>query len=142
MKIISNNGKERLVKAIRLAEKNTSGEIRVHFQKKLKGDIYKAAVKKFEKLGMTKTELRNGVLIYIAIKNREFAVIGDIGIHEKVESNFWDATINVMKEHFKQNDLVIGIEKGLEMAGKALKQHFPHGENDINELSDEISIED
>jgi uncharacterized membrane protein len=139
---VSNNDKKRLLKAIRLAEENSSGEIRVHFQNKLKDEIYKSAVKKFEKLGMTKTELRNGVLIYIALKNRELAIIGDIGIHEKVKTDFWDETIETMKEHFKQNDLITGIEKGLEIAGRALKQHFPHRDNDINELSDEITIED
>ncbi|HJO93571.1 MAG TPA: TPM domain-containing protein [Victivallales bacterium] len=140
MKIISNEDKKRLIKAITLAENNTSGEIRVHFQKKVKGDIYEAAVKKFEKLGMTKTELRNGVLIYVALKNREFAIVGDTGIHEKVDSGFWDETVKAMKEHFSQDDIILGIEKGLEIAGKILKQHFPHELNDKNELSDEISI--
>ena len=142
MNIISSDDKKRLVNAITLAEENTSGEIRVHIQKKLKDDIYKAAVKKFEKLGMTKTKLRNGVLVYIALQNREFAIIGDIGIHEKVENNFWNETVELMKEHFKQNNLIGGIEKGLELAGNALKRYFPHEDNDINELSNEISIED
>ena len=142
MNIINGDDNKRLVNAITLAEENTSGEIRVHIQKKLKDEIYKAAIKKFEKLGMTKTKLRNGVLIYIALQNKEFAIIGDIGINEKVESDFWNETVEVMKEHFKHEDLIGGIEKGLEIAGNALKRHFPHKENDINELSNEISVED
>ena len=140
MDIITSNDEKRIATAVTLAGKNSSGEIRVHIQKKIKEDIYKTAIEKFDELGIAKTKLRNGVLVYIALENREFAIIGDVGINDNVENDFWDETVEQMKVYFRQDDLIGGIEKGLEVAGNALKQHFPH--NDVKELSNEVSIED
>jgi uncharacterized membrane protein len=134
--------KDRVVKAIEDAERDTSGEIRVHLQHRVKGDIFAAAKARFEELGMTATEQRNGVLFYIALKQRQFAVLGDQGIDERVPDGFWEETVATMREHFAAGDLVGGLEAGIRQAGKALKEFFPYQSDDVNELSDEISYGD
>jgi uncharacterized membrane protein len=95
----------------------------------------------FEKLGMTATEARNGVLIYIAEESHKFAIIGDAGIHEKVGSDFWDQSKNLMLQHFKKGEFVQGIKEAVLSCGEALKAHFPYQKNDSNELSNDISYE-
>ena len=140
--MISKKEEKRIVEAIGKAEMCTSGEIKVHIQRKLKGDIFEEAVKVFKKLGMANTKLKNGVLIFIALKNRQFTIIGDEGINNKVSDGFWDDTVNVMTEYFKNNELVSGIEKGIEVAGNALKEFFPHEADDKDEISNEVSIDD
>jgi len=127
-------------KAIKTAELNTSGEIRVHLDKSCKNDVLDCATETFAKLKMHKTELRNGVLFYLAINDRKFAILGDVGINTKVPEDFWD---NIKKEIlilFKQEKFAEGLEKGILMAGEQLKKQFPHQSDDINELSDEISL--
>jgi len=127
-------------KAIKTAELNTSGEIRVHIDKSCKNDVLDCATETFAKLKMHKTELRNGVLFYLAINDRKFAILGDVGINTKVPEDFWD---NIKKEIlilFKQEKFAEGLEKGILMAGEQLKKQFPHQSDDINELSDEISL--
>lgn len=132
--------KQSIEDAIRQAELNTSGEIRVHIENKFKGDVLDRAAFIFDKLGMKKTELRNGVLFYLAIKNRKFAIIGDSGINAVVPENFWEDTKEIMAAHFKEGDFTTGLSKGIIEAGNILKKHFPHKSDDINELSDEISF--
>lgn len=129
----------RIIAAIKEAELNTSGEVRIHVEKHCKGDAYEQAVQVFEKLGMTATELRNGVLIYLAISDHKFAIIGDQGINEKVPENFWETTKDLMKGHFAQGNLVEGVVEGITDAGMQLKKYFPYQTDDKNELSDEIS---
>jgi len=127
-------------KAIKTAELNTSGEIRVHLDKSCKNNVLDCATEIFAKLKMHKTELRNGVLFYLAINDRKFAILGDVGINTKVPEDFWD---NIKKEIlilFKQEKFAEGLEKGILMAGEQLKKQFPHQSDDINELSDEISL--
>ena len=142
MAVITNDEKSRLINAILRAEENTSGEIRVHLQRKAKGYIYESAAKKFEKLGMTKTQHRNGVLIYVALNDKKFAIIGDSGLHLNLHKHFWDNTAEAMTKHFKDGDIIGGIEKGIEKAGDELKKYFPYKDDDVNELSNEISIEE
>jgi uncharacterized membrane protein len=125
--------------AVEEAELNTSGEIRVHIDNNCKEDVLDRAAWWFAKLGMQKTELRNGVLFYLAIKDRKFAILGDSGINAVTPENFWDNIKEKMAEHFSQGDYSGGLREGILMAGMALKEHFPHHEDDINELSDEIS---
>lgn len=129
----------RVTAAIQDAERDTSGEIRVHIQHRVKGDIFAVAKARFEELGMTATEQRNGVLFYVAIKDKRFAVLGDQGINDRVPEGFWQETVDAMRQHFAEGDLVGGLEAGIRQAGKALKEFFPYQSDDVNELSDEIS---
>ncbi len=118
---------------------NTSGEIRIHIERKCKKDPYKEAVEAFEKLGMTRTDLRNGVLILVALDDHKFAIIGDTGINEKVPKGFWDETKALMIAHFKEGRIVDGIIEGISDAGQQLKQYFPFQSDTVNELKDDIS---
>lgn len=131
--------KNLIANAIKEAELNTSGEIRVHLEESCNIDVLDCAALIFEKLGMHKTELRNGVLFYIAIKNHQFAILGDAGINAVVPENFWDVIKEEMRKKFSENKFAEGIISGIRMAGEKLKQNFPYSQNDVNELSDEIS---
>ncbi|NOZ45226.1 MAG: TPM domain-containing protein [Chlorobi bacterium] len=132
--------KEQITNAIKKAELNTSGEIRVHIENSFKGNVLDRATDIFKMLKMHKTELRNGVLFYLAIKNKEFAILGDGGINAKVPENFWDAIKAKMVENFKENKFTEGLSEGILMAGEQLKTHFPHQKDDVNELPDDISF--
>ena len=136
-------GKEdqkKVIQAIEAAEKNTSGEIRVHIESKCKEDILDHAAFIFKKLEMHKTDERNGILFYIALHDHKFAVIGDAGIHAKVGDAFWEDVKNEMIPLFKAGKLAEGLIKGIAKAGEELKSFFPYQSNDKNELSDEISF--
>lgn len=129
-----------IVDAIKQAEHNTSGEIRVHIEKKCKIDVLDRAANVFAILKMHKTELRNGVLFYLSVEDRKFAILGDVGINIKVPENFWDSVKNTVLEQFKQGNQTEGLIQGILMAGEKLKAHFPYQKDDVNELSDEISF--
>lgn len=130
----------RIVEAINQAETKSRAEIRVHLSAKIRKDVYTDAVDSFRKLGMYKTEFRNGVLIYVVPSVKEFAIVGDIGIHEKVQEIFWQTVKNEMILEFKEGDMADGIIKGIEMAGVKLAEYFPmkDGQNP-DELSNHIS---
>ena len=134
--------KNKIVESIGRAELNTSGEIRVHLESKCKEDVLDHAAYVFEKLEMHETELRNGVLFYLAVKDHKFAILGDAGINEKVPENFWDEIKERMLLKFKEGDFTSGLSEGIIMAGDQLKKHFPYQQEDENELSDEISFGD
>lgn len=138
-KFFTDEEKKIIESKISIAEKITSGEIRVHIEKESKKSIFERAREVFEKLRMTNTKDRNGVLIYLALKNKQFTILGDNGIDEKVPSGFWDSTKNEMENLFKQDKFAEGICIGIERAGDKLEEFFPYREGDINELSDEIS---
>jgi uncharacterized membrane protein len=140
-KILNTAEEKILVDAIAVAEKNTSGEIRVHIEKTCKGDPIVRAKEVFEKLGMTATEARNGVLLYIAEESHKFAIIGDYGIDQKVGHDFWDHSKDLLLAHFKKGEFVEGIKEAVLSCGEALKKHFPFHKNDSNELSNDISYE-
>ncbi len=127
-------------KAIATAELNTSGEIRVHIDDKCKGEVLDGAANMFHQLKMDKTELRNGVLFYLAVSDHKFAILGDKGINEKVPADFWDHIKEVMLADFKQQQFTEGLCKGIEMAGEKLKIHFPLQSNDTNELTNDVSF--
>lgn len=129
-----------ILSAIKEAEKNTSGEIRLHVEQHCTSkDTYERAIEVFEKLEMTATEERNGVLIYMAIADKTFAIIGDEGINDVVPENFWNETRDIMVSHFKNGKIALGLVEGINSAGQQLKTFFPYKKDDVNELSDDIS---
>jgi uncharacterized membrane protein len=139
--MINKEENDLIVAAIHTAEQQTSGEIRVHIDKKCSSDPVKRAVEVFEKLGMHQTDLRNGVLIYVSFSDRKLAIIGDQGIDAVVPTDFWVSTKNQMIHCFKENRFADGIIAAITEAGMQLKSFFPYMENDENELSNEISTE-
>ncbi len=138
-RLLSATDDERLVKAIQLAEAKTSGEIRIHIEKTCKGDALEECKKHFAKLNMHQTKDRNGILFFLAIESKSFAVWGDEAIHQKVSDEFWKSITDCAISYFKQNNYVFGIEKAVELCGEKLKLHFPIETNDKNELSNTIS---
>jgi uncharacterized membrane protein len=137
--LVSDADEAAILAAIRAAEAKTSGEIRVHLQARIVADPMVAARAQFEALGMTATAARNGVLIFVAVDDRRFAILGDRGIDEKVPSDFWATTAAAMAEHFRRGDLAAGIAAGVAEAGQVLAQWFPRKQDDANELPDTIS---
>ncbi|MBJ7882364.1 TPM domain-containing protein [Gelidibacter salicanalis] len=131
---------QQVVAAIRTAEKNTSGEIRVHLEKTSKIDTYERALEVFHMLKMDNTKLQNGVLIYVAVEDKTFVIFGDEGINNVVEDDFWESTKNIMQGHFKRGHFKQGLVDGILKAGKQLEEHFPWQSDDRNEIPDDISI--
>ncbi len=138
-RFFSKEEEEKIVAAIRSAESNTSGEVRVHFSEKIVADVLSDAALAFTKLGMDKTERRNGVLIYVVPKEHQFAIIGDEGFHRITGDDFWQTVKDKMQNFFREGNFVEGITIGLEEVGHILKLHFPRQDNDTNELKDEVS---
>jgi uncharacterized membrane protein len=132
--------KKNITDAIKEAELNTSGEIRLHIESSCKEDVLDRATYMFEKLAIHKTELRNGVLFYLSINDNKFAILGDAGINKVTADNFWEEIKETVLNHFKKNEFDIGLSTGIKMTGQALKEHFPYQKDDVNELSDEISF--
>jgi uncharacterized membrane protein len=141
--LFSEEQKSAVQAAIAEAELNTSGEIRVHIAHTSNHeDPVKQAIQVFEKLGMHQTALRNGVLFFVSIKDRKLSIIGDKGINDVVDGNFWDSTRDVMITQFKAARFTEGLIEGILKAGQQLKNHFPIQQDDTNELSNEMSFED
>ncbi len=134
--------KDTIKQAIMNAELDTSGEIRVHIENTCPGDVMERAAFIFNRLGMHKTEKRNGVLFYLAIHHRKFAIIGDMGINAVVPENYWDNIKREMLNKFADGDFCNGLADAITDTGNQLKKHFPFQTDDINELSDEISFGD
>jgi uncharacterized membrane protein len=130
-----------ILAAIKEAEEATSGEIRVHIETRLSGNVLDRAAWIFKRIGMYKTTDRNGILFYLAVSNRQFSIIGDTGINAKVPEDFWDKVKKLLQEHFTEGKFTEGLRKGILLAGTQLKEHFPHQKNDKNELPDEISFD-
>jgi uncharacterized membrane protein len=128
-----------IVEAIRIAEKNTSGEIRVHIEQTTTKVPFDRALEVFHDLKMNETQLQNGVLFYFAVADKTFAICGDKGINDLVASDFWDCTKDAMVAQFKSGNFKQGIVDGILNAGEQLKKYFPWSEDDTNELSNEIS---
>lgn len=142
MALFTEQQQQQVQDAIAQAELNTSGEIRVHIDKRCKEEPMKMAIAVFEKLGMHKTEQRNAVLFYLAMDDKKLAILGDKGINEAVPTNFWDEIRDLMVSHFKKGEFIEGLSKGIVMAGEQLKSAFPYQSDDTNELSNEITFED
>ena len=128
----------RVVAAITTAELKTSGEIRVLVGREKAADPVSAAKWHFERLGMTKTAHRNGVLIFVAPRSRTFAIIGDTAIHEKCGESFWRVLSGTMASHFKRGDFTGGIVHAIEHAGTQLAESFPRSPDDRNELPNRV----
>ena len=133
--------KKQITDAIAEAEKNTSGEIRLHMEGHCTIEVLDRAAYIFGKLKMHETTQRNGVLFYLAVNDRKFAILGDAGINKLVPVNFWDEIKETMLSYFKDGKFAIGLSEGILMAGKQLKANFPFQSDDVNELSDEISFD-
>jgi len=136
----SKEEKENIKAAVKEAELNTSGEIRVHIDNHCKEDVMDRAAWWFGKLEMQKTGQRNGVLFYLAVKDHKFAILGDAGINAVTPEDFWDGIKEKMLSRFLEGEFAGGLQEGILLAGQALKDHFPYQDDDVNELSDDISF--
>jgi uncharacterized membrane protein len=124
--------------AVLAAELKTSGEIRVYIEKKFGDNVLDRAAEIFDELKLQKTKHRNGVLFYLAVEDRQFAVLGDKGIHRKVPADFWDNIKEKMQDYFREGRFTEGLIEGINMAGEKLMEYFPHKRTDVNELPDEV----
>ena len=139
-KFFTEEQKKKITEAVKEAELNTSGEIRLHVEKNCKIDVLDRAAYIFRKLKMHRTEQRNGVLFYLAIENRKFAILGDAGINKVTPDNFWEDIKETVLEYFKKGEYAEGLSTGIKMAGEALQKYFPYKQDDVNELSNDISF--
>ena len=136
---LSKTEEQEIVQAIVEAEKNTSGEIRVHIEEHTEKSPLERAQEVFFELKMDETQDRNGVLFYVCVSDKKFAILGDKGINEAVESDFWDCTKDTVIANFKEGNFKKGLVEGILRAGERLKKYFPFQSDDTNELSNEIS---
>lgn len=136
---LSEKDEKEVVEAIQQAERKTSGEIRVHIEKTSKGDIWNRAMEVFHLLKMDNTKEENGVLIYVAIEDRNFVIYGDKGINAVVPKDFWESTKDAIVAQFKKGNFKQGLIDGILKAGDQLQRHFPWSEGNENQLSDKIS---
>ena len=141
-KFLTKEQKEEILNAIHAAEKLTSGEIRVHLESKCPGDALERAREVFQRLKMHETQLHNGALVYLAITDRKLAIFGDEGINEVVADDFWENVKEDMLKRFKEGAFAEGLCFAISQVGDKLKEYFPHQEDDINELPDDISMKD
>ena len=136
---LSKEEEQEIVQAIVEAEKNTSGEVRVHLENHSNKTPLERAQEVFFELKMEATNDRNGVLFYVSVTDKKFAIIGDQGINELVATDFWNATKEIVLNHFKQGAFKQGLVEGILSAGNQLKAYFPYQSDDEDELSNEIS---
>ncbi len=137
---LSKEQEDKIVKAIRTAELHTSGEIRVHIEASTKKDLIERAKEVFYYLKMDETEYKTGVLFYLAVNDKKFAVIGDEHIDTKVSDDFWNEIKEIVIKEFKTKHYASGLVKGILKVGNELKHYFPIKNKDKNELPDEISV--
>ncbi len=135
----SEEEKTKIIRAIREAERKTSGEIRVHIEEKCTGDVLDRAAYVFRKLNMHETRLRNGLLFYMVIDDKKFGILGDAGINAVVPEDLWEGIKDLVLDHFKKGEFAEGLTKGILLAGEKSKKYFPYRQDDLNELPDEIS---
>lgn len=133
------NEENQIIEAIRQAERNTSGEIRVHIESHTDADHFDRAVEVFWQLNMHQTQQRNGVLVYVAAADNKFYILGDEGINQVVPDNFWESTKEIMAAEFKKGRFKEGLVLGIAQAGLQLKKHFPYRADDQNELPNTLS---
>jgi uncharacterized membrane protein len=136
----SSDENQRIIDAIREAEKRTSGEIRLYIESRCRFvDPLDRAAEVFWNLKMDQTKFRNSVLLYVAVKDHQFAIYADHGIHQKLGNAFWQKEVVGMAEHFKKNHYLDAILFVIRDIGTALETHFPYdAATDKNELPDEI----
>lgn len=129
-----------IINAIRKAEKDTSGEIRVHLEKSATKDALERAKEVFYFLKMDETQQHNGVLFYVAVDDKKFSILGDKGINDAVPNGFWNSVKDTVISNFSKGNYVAGLQLGIEETGKKLKEFFPYQSDDENELPNEISL--
>ena len=139
-RLLTREQEQAVSEAIKFAEKLSTGEIRVHIEASCEGDAFQRALEVFHFLGMTQTKARNGVLIFLAVQSKKFAVVGDKGIHQVVGKSFWNQVRDSMQEDFRNGKFAEGLICGIHEIGRQLKSHFPADDSDINELSDGVSF--
>jgi uncharacterized membrane protein len=139
-RFLSPDDLEAVSRAVAEAEEGTSGEVRIHIDASCPGDPMARAVGLFERLGMTRTALRNGVLIYLAVEDRKLAVIGDAGVHERVGPAYWDRLRDTVVGHLRAGRPRDGLVAAVQDIGDVLRRHFPRAPDDRNELSDQVSL--
>ena len=139
--ILNHKEDRRVVEAIQKAEQNTSGEIKVHIENHCRGDVKERGLVVFKRLKLNETKLRNGVLIYLAVRDRKFAILGDEGINNVVGDEFWNDVKDLMQSHFKEGRFAEGLEQGILRCGEKLQTYFPSQSDNINEIPDDISYE-
>lgn len=132
--------KQKIIQAIQAAEKNTSGEVKLHLENKCPRDPVQRAKEVFTELKLHQTKQRNGVLIYIAVQDHQIAIWGDEGINYHVGQAFWDDEVNIITHYFKLGKYVEGVTKAITQVGENLKKYFPYQSDDENEITDDISI--
>ena len=131
---------QEIIDAIRAAEKNTSGEIRVHLERNSDKDPLERAKEVFYFLKMDKTKNKNGVLFYVAVDDKKFSVLGDEGINSLVPDDFWNSIKDAVIQRFSIGSYSDGLKDGILATGQKLKEFFPYKSNDDDELSNEISL--
>ena len=136
---LTQSEEQEIVQAIVVAEKNTSGEIRVHIEEHSEKAPLDRAQEVFFELKMDGTKDRNGVLFYVGVADKKFAIIGDKGINDVVKADFCNITKEVVIANFKENHFKKGLVDGILKAGEQLKIYFPYQSDDVDELSNEIS---
>jgi uncharacterized membrane protein len=142
-KVLHPSDQEKIVDAIRAAERVTAGEVKVHVEARCPGgDAYKRAADLFARLGLTKTRDRNAVLIYVATRDRKFSILGDSGIHEEVGSAFWADAVQRMKVAFARGAFGEGIAGAVQSVGQRMAKKFPRKADDVNEIDNEITTDD
>ena len=139
--ILNREEDRRVVEAIKQAELNTSGEIKVHIENHCRGDVEERSLVVFNRLKLNETKLHNGVLIYLAARDHKFAILGDEGINKVVEDGFWNDVKDLMMIHFKEGRFADGLEQGIQRCGEKLKNYFPCQSDNTNEIPDDISYE-
>lgn len=139
MKHLAIDQEEIVLKAIKQAERKTSGEIRVHIESFCKEHPVERAKVLFQHLGMHQTDLQNGILLYLAVKDRKFAIVGDKAIDAQVPAEFWETIRDEMRPLLSENNIANALQLGVKRTGEALSLYFPYQKDDVNELSDEIS---
>lgn len=139
-KFFSQSEKEALVASIRAAELLTSGEIKLHLQSKCKAQPFEEAKKVFEKIGMTRTQEKNGILFFLSLEDKQFVILGDSGIHEKVHEEFWNEIRREVIDFFSQGKFAEGLSRGIKLCGEKLAFYFPRRADDQDELSNDISV--
>jgi uncharacterized membrane protein len=137
---LDERGRQAVAAAIAQAEAGTGAEVRVHLEDHIEEDVLDHAVFIFEELGMQRTRWRNAVLIYIAVADRSVAVIGDSGVNAVVPAGYWDDELEHLRTHFRRGAHAEGLDAAVRMVGHKLAEHFPRTDDDIDELSNEVSI--
>jgi uncharacterized membrane protein len=137
---LSDDDLDAIAGAVAAAERLTSGQVRVHLEQRCAGDPLVRARRSFAQIGMDRTRLRNGVLLYLALDDHRFAVLGDSGIHERVGAGFWDSVRDALRRDLQAGRMRDGIVAAVLEIGRALGEHFPDRPDDTNELSDAVSL--